>query len=218
MKRRSRIEGTNDGWYWSKGVAQATTTGTSANEASMDDPDLVDALRAGDPDAPRILVERFQAEVLGLCARMLGNRHDAEDAAQESLVRAIRGCHGFDRARPLRPWILGIAANRCRTELARRSRRPRVSEEVDERVESKSAAVEHDDLAAELELALDRLRPEYRLVFILYHEQELTYEAIGEAIDRPVGTVKTWLHRARGELASRLSRRGFSVEVESKRS
>ncbi len=199
-------------------MAQATTTGTSANEASMDDPDLVDALRGGDPDAPRILVERFQAEVLGLCARMLGNRHDAEDAAQESLVRAIRGCHGFDRTRPLRPWILGIAANRCRTELARRSRRPRVSEEVDERVESKAAAVEHDDLAAELELALDRLRPEYRLVFILYHEQELTYEAIGEAIDRPVGTVKTWLHRARGELASRLSRRGFSVEVESKRS
>ena len=55
---------------------------------------------------------------------------------------------------------------------------------------------------------LARLRPEYRLVFVLYHEHGLPYEEIGRAISRPIGTVKTWLHRARNELADDLTRRG----------
>jgi RNA polymerase sigma-70 factor (ECF subfamily) len=78
---------------------------------------------------------------------------------------------------------------------------------------------EHDhDLAAELELALAALRPEYRMVVVMYHEQELPYEEISEAIGRPVGTVKTWLHRARAEMACRLARqagmRGLVPQVE----
>ncbi|MEJ7638935.1 MAG: sigma factor-like helix-turn-helix DNA-binding protein [Singulisphaera sp.] len=55
---------------------------------------------------------------------------------------------------------------------------------------------------------LGRLRPEYRTVFVLFHEQNLAYEEIGEAVGRPIGTVKTWLHRARAELADHLTRRG----------
>ncbi len=175
-----------------------------------DERDLVDALRAGDPHAPAELVARFHGVVFGLCFRMMGHRHDAEDVAQEALVRALRGIAGFDGSRPLRPWLLGIAANRCRTALGRRSRRPVVVDVATDPVDHRPGLDDPDDLAGELERALDRLRPEYRLVFALYHEQALPYEEIAQAIGRPVGTVKTWLHRARGELAESLARRGVT--------
>ncbi len=177
----------------------------------MEDHALVEALRAGDPHAPGELVGRFHGVVFGLCYRMMGHRHDAEDVAQESLVRALRGIGGFDGSRPLRPWLLGIAANRCRTALGRRSRRPTTTESPEDQVDHRPGLDDPDDLAGELARALDRLRPEYRLVFALFHEQGLPYEEISQTIGRPVGTVKTWLHRARGELADYLARRGLTA-------
>ena len=175
----------------------------------MDDPALVEALRAGDPQAPRLLIERYQGVVFGLCYRMMSHRQDAEDVAQEAFVRALRSIAGFDVTRPLRPWLLEIAANRCRTALARRARRPPLSSgAIEDRPDPRPGLADPDDLAGELERGLQALRPEYRLVFALFHEQNLSYEEIAESISRPVGTVKTWLHRARAQLAEDLSRRG----------
>ena len=174
----------------------------------MDDRALVDLLRAGDPEAPRRLIEQYQGVVFGLCFRMMGHRHDAEDVAQETFVRALRSFASFDADRPIVPWLLGIAANRCRTALARRARNPGPVEPGDDPVDPRAGVADPDDLAGELERALGQLRPEYRMVFVLFHEQNLAYEEIAEAIDRPIGTVKTWLHRARAELADYLSRRG----------
>jgi RNA polymerase sigma factor (sigma-70 family) len=179
-------------------------------EMPMDDPALVEALQAGDPQAPRLLIERYQGVVFGLCYRMLSHRQDAEDVAQETFLRALRAMAGFDSARPLRPWLLEIAANRCRTALARRARRPPFStaEPVEDQVDPRPGVADPDDLAGELERGLRGLRPEYRLVFVLFHEQNLSYDEIAQAVSRPVGTVKTWLHRARAQLAEDLSRRG----------
>src|SRR5690242_9579266 len=174
----------------------------------MDDRALVEALRDGDPQAPRLLVERFQGAVFGLCLRMMGHRQDAEDVVQDAFLRALRGLAGFDGERPLRPWLLGIAANRCRTALAQRARRPSIAETAAEPPDPRPGLTDPDDLAGELERALGRLRPEYRLVFSLYHEQGMPYDEIALAVGRPLGTVKTWLHRARSELADDLSRRG----------
>jgi RNA polymerase sigma factor (sigma-70 family) len=176
--------------------------------ALMDDAELVKALLAGDPEAPRVFIEQYQAIVFSLCFRMMGHRHDAEDVSQEVFVRALRGINGFDADRPVRPWLLGIAANRCRTALSTRARRPPSAEGVEERIDTRTGIADPDDLATELALAIERLRPKYKLVFTLYHEQNLPYEAIAVVVERPVGTVKTWLHRARLELADYLSRRG----------
>jgi RNA polymerase sigma-70 factor (ECF subfamily) len=176
----------------------------------MDDPALAEALQAGDPQAPRLLIERYQGAVFGLCYRMLSHRQDAEDVAQETFLRALRAIAGFDTARPLRPWLLEIAANRCRTALAQRARRPGFSsaEPVEDRVDPRPGLADPEDLAGELERGLQGLRPDYRLVFALYHEQNLSYEEIAQTVARPVGTIKTWLHRARAQLAEDLSRRG----------
>ena len=169
---------------------------------------LVAALRSGQADAVERLIARYQGVVLALCLRMLGHRQDAEDVVQETFLRAIRGLSGFDADRPLRPWLLGIAANRCRTALGRRGRRPLLADALADRPDPRPSLADPDDVAGELNRALALLRPEYRAVVVLYHEQNLSYEDIGAALDRPVGTIKTWLHRARAELAADLSRRG----------
>lgn len=179
-----------------------------AEQPAPEERALVAALRSGDPHAPRALVERFEDVVFALCLRMLGHRQDAEDVLQETFLRALRGLAGFDGRRPLRPWLLGIAANRCRTALARRARRPIALESADDPPDARPGLSDPDDLAGELERALDRLRPEYRMVFVLYHEQGLPYDDIARSLGRPVGTIKTWLHRARHEMADHLLRRG----------
>src|SRR5271155_4791938 len=141
----------------------------------MDDPALVEALRAGDPQAPRLLIEQYQGVVFGLCYRMMNHRQDAEDVAQETFVRALRAMAGFDTARPIRPWLLEIAANRCRTALGRRSHRPTLTlaEPAEDLADQRAGLADPDDLAGEIERALDKLRPDYRLVFVLFHEQNL---------------------------------------------
>ena len=174
----------------------------------QDDRALVLAILAGDRDAVRVLIDRYQGIVFSLCLRMMNHRHDAEDVVQETFLRAIRSLSGFDRDRAIRPWLLRIAANRCRTALARQPRQVAAVEVVIETADPSARLSDPDDLAGELQRAIDKLRPEYRQVFLLFHEHNLPYEEIALGIDRPVGTVKTWLHRARAELADHLTRRG----------
>ena len=173
---------------------------------------LVRRCLRGDAEAVRTLVERFQSEVFGLCVRLLNHRHDAEDVTQEVFVRVFRSLRRWDASRPLRPWIMGITVNRCRTCLAQRARRPDVVPYLQE-----TAAGPPDDDAAELlreiRAAVGVLRPEYRSVFVLFHEQGQPYDEIAAALGRPVGTIKTWLHRARLEMLDRLRRRGMVAEL-----
>src|SRR5262249_20340610 len=175
---------------------------------SADDAALVRRCLRGDAEAVRVLVERFQPEVLGLCIRMLRHRQDAEDVTQEVFLRVFRSLRRWDASRPLRPWLMSIAVNRCRTWLAQRMRRP----EMVAYLEETAADQPPDDaaeLATEIQAAVAELRSEYRAAFVLFHEQGQPYEDIAATLDRPVGTVKTWLHRARLEILEHLRRRGM---------
>ena len=173
------------------------------------------ALRAGDPQAPRLLIERYQGVVFGLCYRMMSHQQDAEDVAQETFVRALRSMAGFDdagrsapgcwRSPPIaaaRHWPAGPAGRCWRCRAGRGAARPAGRAGRPRRPGRRARA------------SLGALRPEYRLVFVLFHEQNLSYEEIARAVTRPVGTVKTWLHRARAQLAEDLSRRGVHVKRE----
>jgi RNA polymerase sigma-70 factor, ECF subfamily len=167
---------------------------------------------AGDQAAMRALVERYQGNVFGLCYRMLGRYHDAEDAAQETFVRVLRSLAQVDLERDFEPWLLAIAGNCCRTRLTRRKRRPEglplLADVSDGALEEEAGA----DLAEEVRLGLAGLREEHRRAFLLFHEQELSYQEIADVLDVPMGTVKTWVHRARQELIARLQQRGVIEE------
>ncbi len=173
---------------------------------------LVKRCLAGDSDAVRSLVDAYQGVVYGLCYRVVRHRQDAEDITQDVLLRALRSLGRWDSRRPLRPWILAIAANRCRTHLAQHARRPTPRDKMADVADPRGPERDHE-LAEELNLALDALRPEYRLVVAMFHEQNMPYDEISQAIGHPVGTVKVWLHRARRELARRLGRRAALSEL-----
>jgi RNA polymerase sigma-70 factor (ECF subfamily) len=179
--------------------------------------ELIDACLAGDEAAAAGIVQRFRGRVFGLCLRMVGHRQDAEDMAQETFARALKSLRRWDRKRPFEPWLLAIAANRCRTLLARRSRRPASTDLVDQVAEHRCDLSAARQLAEEVQRALDGLRADYREAFCLFHEQHLSYEQIAQTCDRPLGTVKTWIHRARREIADHLLARGLVEECETEK-
>ena len=146
-----------------------------------DEAGLVQRCLLGQPDAIRQLVERFQAEVFGLCVRLLHHRQDAEDVTQEVFLRIFRSLHRWDAGRPLKPWIMGITVNRCRTWLSQRSRRPELADYLHETAASPPAD-DSPELLREIRDAVDELRQEYRTVFVMFHEQGQPYEEIAAAI------------------------------------
>lgn len=158
------------------------------------------------------LVERFHGQVFGLCYRMLGQRQDAEDASQETFVRVLKNLHRWDPTRDFEPWLLAIAGNRCRTALSSRKRRPAWDGMVEQLPDDAPDERAAEHLGEEVQLALGALRDEYRQAFVLFHEHELSYAEIAETMDVPLGTVKTWVHRARRELIDELRRRGVVPE------
>lgn len=174
--------------------------------------DLIRRCITGDQSAMRGLVDRFRGRVFGLCYRMLGQRQDAEDATQETFFRALKSLARWDPTRRFEPWLLAIAGNRCRTAIAGRQRRPTpqvlLEAPPDDSVHQQAAG----QLAEEVHLALEQLRPEHRQAFVLFHEQELSYAEIGNTMQIPLGTVKTWVHRARKELIAILRERDVLQE------
>jgi len=176
---------------------------------------LVERCLAGDSSGPRAFVDMFQGPIFGLCYRMVGHRQDAEDLTQEVFTRAFRSLGGWDRVRPLKPWLLMIAANCCRTALSKRSRLPENSE-VAEDVAARPEVTRDTDFAESVQRALATLREDHRACFILFYEQELSVAQVAETMGCPEGTIKTWLHRARKDVAELLKQQGFGTnEVES---
>ncbi|TWT39305.1 RNA polymerase sigma factor [Blastopirellula retiformator] len=169
---------------------------------------LVDQCRSGDGTAIGQFIDLFRNKVYGLCYRMVGEHHEAEDMAQETFVRVMRSLDHWDRERPLEPWILTIAGNRCRTLLAKRKRRPQAHPIEDHVADHRPDLQPAQILAEEVHLALQQVRSEYRQAFLLFHEHELSYIEISEQLGKPLGTIKTWVHRARREMIARLSQRG----------
>ncbi|MEZ6058459.1 MAG: sigma-70 family RNA polymerase sigma factor [Planctomycetaceae bacterium] len=171
-----------------------------------DDASLVERSLAGDSAALGELVDRFQQPVFALCLKLLRHRQDAEDVAQESLVRMCRHLATYDVTRPLISWVLAIAANRCRTAIEGRSRRPIPVEEVPAVA---APLPEITSLPEEVDQALSTLRPEIRTCMILFYLNELSLAEISETMDVPIGTLKTWLHRGRNELSAKLPKNLF---------
>lgn len=175
---------------------------------------LVDRSLAGDEQAMASLVGRFHGPVLGTCWRMLGSREDAEDAAQETFIRALRYLRHWDATREFAPWLYAIAGNCCRRALARRAQRPPMERLGECLIDGMAGRSGERSLSGEVRRAVALLRPEYEQAFLLFHEQQLSYAEIAAAMNCPPGTIKTWIHRARREIAMELIRRSAIDEAQ----
>lgn len=178
---------------------------TAVIDASASPKPLVALCLEGSQAAMAELVETFRNRVFLLCFRMLGQRQDAEDVVQETFHRALRSLAGWDPTREFEPWLLAIAGNRCRTLLGYRAKRGRaVTLSVD--VPDERPAPSHG-FREELELALQSLRQDHRRAFVMFHVQQKSYQEISAELRVPVSTAKTWVHRARLQLAAALRAR-----------
>ena len=177
-----------------------------------DEPQLVDRSRDGDLSAFNAIVERYQSQVYNVAARILGDRHLAEDIAQETFIKAHRSIDGF-RGGSLRAWLLRIASNLSLDATRSRKRRPAESfEEASERpgffVPSDGPGPEQAALQGELREKIQdcimTLPDDQRAVLVLVDVQGLTYDEAADAIGSAVGTVKSRLARGRRRLRDAL--------------
>jgi RNA polymerase sigma-70 factor (ECF subfamily) len=178
---------------------------------SMDtDNQLVIALARDLDSAFETVVLAHQDRLYSIAMRMLGDRRDAEEAAQDALVRAYRalGSYAPDRILELRlrPWLATIVLNLCRSRIGRRptAGRPALSIDAaepgtlvppaDDRSGPAATVVRRDAARAWAELLLT-LPPSYRSAVVLRHVDGLSYHEVASALDRPEGTVKAQVHR-----------------------
>ena len=175
----------------------------------IDDRGLAERSRQGDADAFGELVCRYQAAVLNVAYRMVGARQEAEDAAQETFIRAYRAFATFDLSRPLGPWLKQIAVNVC---LNRLEAIPPVEALPDDDeslpgppgLGDPELAAQAGELSARVRAEVLRLPPRYRAVVELRHFQDLSYDQMAAVLQRPLSDVKSDLFRARKLLAGRL--------------
>ncbi|MGH8202260.1 MAG: RNA polymerase sigma factor [Steroidobacteraceae bacterium] len=183
----------------------------AVSEATERDRDIVELLRQGGRDcAFEQLLHRYEGKVYRLCCALLRDRAQAEDAAQESLVRIWKAFERYDGRASLSSWIYAITRNRCLTALAKRRSHDSL-EDLGEDVESGLAVTgDPGDGRAEQLLGLVELLPErLRRALLLYYYEEHSVSEVALMLGCPEGTVKTLLFRARAALAEMLQRRGL---------
>jgi RNA polymerase sigma-70 factor (ECF subfamily) len=167
----------------------------------VDDTELVRQAQRGDAVAFEQLVRRHQRYVFNVAYRVLNDYAEAEDITQEAFVRAWRGLPGFRGQARFTTWIYRIVHNLCLNRLPGLRRELLRTEPLEEALAapdpSQAELVEVRERMAFLHAQLDRLPEKYRLVLTLRYLQHLSYDEIAAALDLPVGTVKTHIHRAR---------------------
>lgn len=178
----------------------------------MNESELIARARAGDDAAFTRLVETYQTVIFNLCYRMLGDPAEAEDAAQETFLRAYSQLHRYDPGRAFKTWLLSIASHHCIDRLRKR-RLTWLS--LDESLEPHPALHEQSpgpeessvkrEQTAVMATLLARLAPDDRSMVVMRYWYDLSYEEIADATGATVSAVKSRLHRARAQLAAMLN-------------
>lgn len=165
--------------------------------------------KQGDEGAFAQLVEHYQVPVYNLCYRMLADPNEAEDAAQETFLKAFRSMSKYDMDRKFINWVLTIASNHCIDRLRRRRLQLVSLEEMvpsvllaEKTLGPESTIVEQENQEA-IQQLLKELRPQDRAAVVLKYWYEMSYEEIAETLTLTVSAVKSRLHRARRDMALR---------------
>ncbi len=193
---------------------------TPLDLTGVTDQEVVERAGTGSEAAYRELVRRYQRPVFSLTYRMVRDRELAEDLTQETFVKVL---NAIDRYRPeykFSSWIFKIANNAAIDHLRRREldtlsldggpdamtpdRVQATSLQLGDGAESQLEELEARELGTQIVRAIGALRPEYRSCIIMRHVEGRAYDEIADVLDLPLGTVKTYIHRARAELRESL--------------
>jgi len=196
-------------------------TGTRPEWAALSDQEVVLRARSGQEAAYRELIRRYERPVFALLFRMVRDRELAEDLAQETFIKALNAIDSYRPEFKFSSWIFKIANNAAIDHLRRRelntlsldgsphAETPEAMQatalQIGARQETPLDAVEAKELGGAIEAAIGSLRPEYRSCILLRHVEGRAYEEIAEMLNLPLGTVKTYIHRARNELRQSLA-------------
>jgi RNA polymerase sigma-70 factor (ECF subfamily) len=168
---------------------------------------------AGDQSAFGKLAEAYQVPVYNLAYRMLGNAGEAEEAAQETFLKAYTHLRTYDRARKFSTWLLSIASHHCIDRLRRRrftwlsiDDNPMLSWLTADQGKPEESAM-RAEVGDEVRDLLSHLEPPYRLPLILRYWHDLSYEEIAETLGITEAAVKSRLHRARHQMADAMAQR-----------
>ncbi len=188
---------------------------------SLTDQEVVSLARSGKEAAFRELIGRYQRPVFSLIYRLVRDRERAEDLAQETFIKVLNAIDRYDPSFKFSSWIFKIAHNTALDQL--RKKTPETlsldgsphATNAEETSATTLSAISTDEnpeeyaanreMGEEIEKALAGVRPEYRTAIILWHVEGRPYEEIAEIMGVPLGTVKTYIHRARNELRQRLA-------------
>lgn len=170
------------------------------------EPDLILQAQKGNSEAFTTIVEAYQRPVFNLCYRMLGDPDEAEDAAQETFLRAYNKLRGYDPTRAFSTWLLSIAAHYCIDQLRKR-RLTLVSMDAMPYLDppdtnpGPEAAFHIKEDQRRIQVMLKALGPQDRAAVVLYYWYDFSYEEIAQQLETTVSAVKSRLHRARLSLA-----------------
>ncbi len=187
----------------------------------MDLSNLIQHSLDGDLDSFNKIVLEFQDMVYNQAYRVMGEPDAAEDATQEAFISAFQKLHTY-RGGSFKSWLLRIVTNACYDELRRRQRQPvtalQPEDDYGEEIESPSwmedpgeqpeQTIQRSELSNAIQRCLNQLEDKFRMVVVLIDIQGLDYASAAEVVDRPLGTIKSRLARARRSLQSCLE--GFS--------
>jgi RNA polymerase sigma factor (sigma-70 family) len=179
--------------------------------------------KRGEEDAFAQILERYRAPIYNLCYRMTRNPEDARDLGQEIFIKVFSLLDRYDEEYAFSSWLFRIATNHCIDHL-RRNRLRFLSLERDGGYDDEEAEMQIPDPGPRPDVKLQRreaverleeviaeLPPHYRVITLLRHDQELSYEEIAEVLDLPLGTVKARIHRARNMIQQILNARGYDI-------
>jgi len=175
----------------------------------MDDQSAIKRCRAGDKDAFRHIVDRYQAEAIGHAVAILGNREDAMDAVQEAYIDAFQALDRIDLTRRFYPWFYVILRNRCYKIAHGRNKREMASSDEIE-ILAPNENIQPEDMML-LDRALLALPAADRELITLRHLDGLSYQELAKRLEVPQGTIMSRLYHARKNLRERLTRHSFTM-------
>jgi RNA polymerase sigma-70 factor, ECF subfamily len=168
--------------------------------ADMPDTKLVERAKAGDTAAFSELVRRHQHVVYNLAYRYMRDASAAEDMSQEAFLKAFRMLKGFRGDCAFSTWMYRVTSSVCLSELSRRKRRAEVALDSDNNTETAVHPGQSHDIPEIVRRCVGELPDRYAQIITMYYLKEISYEEIAQVMDVPLGTLKTWMHRARKQL------------------